>query len=157
MKSPTYSLGRWQVLHIAWPIILSNLSTPLLGLVDTAVIGNWGDASLIGAIALGGIIFSFLYWGFGFLRMGTTALVAQAVGARQTVQSRASFYRAFILGSLIGFLLLILQAPILDFALSMLDGSDAVESSARRYFEIRIWAAPISLAHLAIMGLLLGH
>lgn len=157
MKSPTYSLGRWQVLHIAWPIILSNLSTPLLGLVDTAVIGNWGDASLIGAIALGGIIFSFLYWGFGFLRMGTTALVAQAVGARQTVQSRASFYRAFMLGSLIGFLLLILQAPILDFALSMLDGSDAVESSARRYFEIRIWAAPISLAHLAIMGLLLGH
>jgi multidrug resistance protein, MATE family len=157
MTSPENSLSRWQVLNIAWPIILSNLSTPLLGLVDTAVIGNWGEASLIGAIALGGIIFSFLYWGFGFLRMGTTALVAQAIGAQRPVQSRASFYRAFILGSLIGCLLLILQSPILDFALSLLDGSREVESSARRYFEIRIWVAPISLAHLAIMGLLLGH
>lgn len=156
-KGMTNSISRLHVLHIAWPIILSNLSTPLLGLVDTAVIGNWGDASLIGAIALGGIMFSFLYWGFGFLRMGTTALVAQAVGAQQPMQSRASFYRAFLLGSSIGFLLVVLQTPISNLALSMLDGSEAVESSARKYFEIRIWAAPISLAHLAVMGLLLGH
>ena len=70
------SVSRRQVFHIAWPIILSNLSTPLLGLVDTAVIGNLGDPALIGAIAIGGMIFSFLYWGFGFLRMGTTGPVA---------------------------------------------------------------------------------
>ena len=78
---PESPVSRIKILQIAWPIVLSNISVPLLGLVDTAVIGNLGDPALIGAIAVGAMIFSFLYWGFGFLRMGTTGLIAQASGA----------------------------------------------------------------------------
>lgn len=147
---------RLRILAIAWPIILSNLSTPLLGLVDTAVIGNLGDSALIGAIAIGGMIFSFLYWGFGFLRMGTTGLVSQALGAGDAAEVKASFYRAFALGAGIGGLLLIAQVPISLLAFSLIDGSDAVEAAATVYFQIRILGAPLSLAHLAVMGFLLG-
>ena len=148
--------GRLQVINIAWPIILSNLSTPLLGLVDTAVIGNLGDAALIGAIAVGGIIFSFLFWGFGFLRMGTTGLVAQAVGADDHELAKASFYRALVLAVLIGLTLILFQSPILGFALLMIDGSTQVEVAAATYVQIRIWSAPLNLASLALMGYLLG-
>jgi multidrug resistance protein, MATE family len=149
-------LSRTTIIHIAWPIILANLSTPLLGLVDTAVIGNLGDPALIGAIAVGGMIFSFLYWGFGFLRMGTTGLVAQATGANLPGEAKATFYRALFIGTGIGALLLLLQYPLLSLALGLIDGSPAVESAALSYCQIRIWGAPISLAHLAVMGYLLG-
>ncbi|MBC8271889.1 MAG: MATE family efflux transporter, partial [Gammaproteobacteria bacterium] len=114
---------KWQVVSIAWPIILSNISTPLLGLVDTAVIGNLGDAALIGAIAVGGVIFSFLYWGFGFLRMGTTGLVAQAVGAGDMYLAKITFLRAAVLAAVIGITLIVFQYPILEFALTLIDGS----------------------------------
>ena len=154
--SSASSVSRAQLVSIAWPIILSNLSTPLLGLVDTAVIGNLGNAALIGAIAVGGMIFSFLYWGFGFLRMGTTGLVAQSMGASQPNQAKATFYRALLLGTSIGMLLLLAQSPLLALALSLIDGSQAVESAALSYCQIRIWGAPISLAYLAVMGYLLG-
>lgn len=152
-----HSISRWQVMAIAWPIILSNLSTPLLGLVDTAVIGNLGEAALIGAIAIGAMIFSFLYWGFGFLRMGTTGLVAQAVGAGDKVEMMAALYRALGLGVVIGLILTLLQIPIASLAFSLIDGSDDVESAAITYFQIRIWAAPFSLSFLAILGYLLGN
>jgi multidrug resistance protein, MATE family len=151
--SSASSVSRAQLVSIAWPIILSNLSTPLLGLVDTAVIGNLGNAALIGAIAVGGMIFSFLYWGFGFLRMGTTGLVAQSMGASQPNQAKATF---LLLGTSIGMLLLLAQSPLLALALSLIDGSQAVESAALSYCQIRIWGAPISLAYLAVMGYLLG-
>ena len=154
--SSASSVSRAQLVSIAWPIILSNLSTPLLGLVDTAVIGNLGNAALIGAIAVVGMIFSFLYWGFGFLRMGTTGLVAQSMGASQPNQAKATFYRALLLGTSIGMLLLLAQSPLLALALSLIDGSQAVESAALSYCQIRIWGAPISLAYLAVMGYLLG-
>ena len=149
-------INRIQVFQIAWPIILSNISTPLLGLVDTAVIGNLGDAALIGAIAVAGMIFSFLYWGFGFLRMGTTGLVAQAIGAGDEFEARASFYRAFLLGIFIGFVLVLFQWPLSSMALNIIDGSEAVEAGALTYFQIKIWAAPLSLSYLAILGYLLG-
>lgn len=151
------NISRQRVFYIAWPIILSNLSTPLLGLVDTAVIGNLGDPALIGAIAIGAMIFSFLYWGFGFLRMGTTGLVAQADGAGDTEEVKAAFYRAFMVGAAIGFVLQILQYPISSLAFSIIDGSQDVESEALTYFQVRIWGAPLTLAHLAIMGFLLGQ
>lgn len=86
---------RARVFNIAWPIVLSNASVPLLGLADTAVIGNLGNAALIGAIAVGAMIFLFLYWGFGFLRMGTTGLTAQALGARDEAEVRATLMRGF--------------------------------------------------------------
>lgn len=150
-------ITRLRVLAIAWPIILSNLSTPLLGLVDTAVIGNLGDPALIGAIAIGGMIFSFLYWGFGFLRMGTTGLVSQAAGRGDTVEVTASFYRAFGVGAGIGLILLIAQVPLSALAFTLIDGTGDVEAAASTYFTIRILGAPFSLAHLAVMGFLLGQ
>lgn len=150
-------ITRKHVIYLAWPIILSNISTPLLGLVDTAVIGNLGDPALIGAIAVGGMIFSFLYWGFGFLRMGTTGLVAQALGAGDYAEARAAFYRALLIGSSIGLALLILKSPIQQLVFSIIEGSEPVENAALTYFQIRIWGAPLSLALLAIMGYLLGQ
>ena len=152
----TVSISRVRVIHIAWPIILSNLATPLLGLVDTAVIGNLGDASLLGAIAIGAVIFSFLYWGFGFLRMGTTALVAQAQGAGKPQEASAVFYRATLIASFTGAALILLQLPIAYLAFQFLSGSEAVEVAARDYFSIRILGAPFSLTLLAVMGYLLG-
>ncbi|MBV1878987.1 MAG: MATE family efflux transporter [Pseudomonadales bacterium] len=149
-------ISRRHVLHIAWPIILSNLSTPLLGIVDTAVIGNLGNTAYIGAIAIGAMIFSFIYWGFGFLRMGTTGLVAQAIGANNQNEVKAALYRAIGLGVLIGLALVVLQNPISHLAFNLVSGSPEVETAALKYFEIRIWAAPVSLAHLAIMGFLLA-
>lgn len=157
MSTNHHDVSRSKVLHIAWPIILSNLATPLLGVVDTAVIGNLGNAALIGAIAIGGMIFSFLYWGFGFLRMGTTGLVAQAHGAGDEIEARASLYRALLAGFTIGLLLVSLQVPLGHLAFSLIDGSVEVESAARTYFSIRILGAPISLAHLAVVGYLLGR
>ena len=148
---------RSRVLYIAWPIILSNISTPLLGLVDTAVIGNLGDPTLIGAIAIGSMIFSFLYWGFGFLRMGTTGLVSQARGSGDETEAKAAFYRAFLVAVFIGLALFALQVPIATLAFSIIEGSDAVEKAALTYMQIRIWGAPLSLSYLAIIGYLLGQ
>jgi multidrug resistance protein, MATE family len=148
---------RRAIVGISWPIILSNLSTPLLGLVDTAVVGNLGDPALIGAIAVGGMIFSFLYWGFGFLRMGTTALVAQARGAGDVNEVKANLYRPLAIGLFVGMCLVTLQVPLGHGVFLLIDGSDAVESAALSYFQIRILAAPISLANLVIAGFLLGQ
>lgn len=157
MPAVTIEASRGRVLQIAWPIILSNLSAPLLGMVDTAVIGNLGDTALIGAIAVGAMIFSFLYWGFGFLRMGTTGLVAQARGAGDAEEVKAGFYRPLLTGIAVGVLLLGLQVPIAHLAFFLIDGSHAVESAAHTYFRVRILGAPASLANLAIAGFLLGQ
>ena len=154
--SPSSIISRARVFQIAWPIILSNISIPLLGLVDTAVIGNLGRASLIGSIALGALVFSFLYWGFGFLRMGTTGLVAQAYGADEIEEVKASVYRAMLLAFAVGLVLLILHVPLLRAALYLLDGSALVEEGAAEYFSIRIWSAPATLINLALLGLFLG-
>ena len=151
------TVDRQQVLMIAWPIIISNLSTPLLGLVDTAVIGNLGNPSLIGAIAVGSLIFSFLFWGFSFLRMGTTGLIAQAVGAGNHAEVKATLLRGLVLAAGIGAALILLQLPILKLAFRLIEGSSAVELAAQDYFTIRIWAAPASLIHLVILGYLLGQ
>ena len=150
-------LSRLRLFNLAWPIILSNVSTPLLGLVDTAVIGNLGKPALIGAIAVAGMIFNFIYWGFGFLRMGTTGLVAQAMGAGDDLEVKASCYRAVLVGVLIGCLLVLLQVPIAGLAFTLLQGSSEVELAAATYFKIRIWAAPVSLSYLALLGYLIGR
>lgn len=150
-------VSRRKIFQIAWPIILSNISVPLLGLVDTAVIGHLGDAALIGAIAIGAMIFSFLYWGFGFLRMGTTGLVAQASGARNAGEIKAIIYRAMLVGLIIGLILIALQLPLEMAAFYLIDGSSKVENAAAIYFDIRIWSAPATLINLAILGFFLGQ
>jgi MATE family multidrug resistance protein len=141
---------------IAWPIVISNATVPLLGLADTFVIGNQGDAALLGAIAVGAVVFSFIYWGFGFLRMGTTGLVAQAAGANDEAEVRAALFRALLIAVLIGSVLVLAQWPLRAAAFAMMDGSAGVESGAITYFSIRIWGAPATLASYAILGFFIG-
>lgn len=155
MQTPE-SISYRFLLHKAWPIILANAAVPLLGLVDTAVIGNVGDVAELGAIAFGALIFSFVYWSFGFLRMGTTGFTAQAHGAGDEPEVRAVLGRALIIAVGLGLSLIVLQWPIRTLAFSLLDGSELVESSAQSYFNIRIWGAPATLATFALMGLLIG-
>lgn len=150
------SLNRRTILSKAWPIILANAAVPTLGLVDTAVIGNVGNTAQLGAIALGAIIFSFIYWGFGFLRMGTTGFTAQALGASDEAEVRATLGRALVIAMTVGASLTLLQWPLAELAFLLLDSSAEVEEAARAYFFIRIWGAPATLAMFAISGSLIG-
>ncbi len=145
-----------QILLLAWPIVIANCAAPLLGLVDTAVIGHAGETHELGAIALGALIFSFLFWGFGFLRMGTTGFAARAAGAKDSAEERAVATRGLILAVVIGLGLLLLQWPLTGLALSVFEASQAVESAASRYLVIRIWSAPAALASYVISGWLIG-
>lgn len=148
--------GYRRVWRIAWPIILANCTVPLLGLVDTAVIGNTGRSVDLGGIALGALIFSFLYWSFGFLRMGTTGFSAQADGAGDEAEVRAILGRALLIAGAIGAGLILFQWPLAETALRLLGASPAVEATTRDYLQFRIWAAPATLAMYALMGLLIG-
>jgi MATE family multidrug resistance protein len=150
------SISYRYLLQKAWPIILANASVPLLGLVDTAVIGNVGSIIDLGAIAFGALIFSFVYWSFGFLRMGTTGFAAQASGAGDQQEVRAVLGRALLIALCLGVVLILIQWPIGLAAFSLLDGSAPVEAVAQEYFDIRIWGAPATLATFALMGLLIG-
>jgi MATE family multidrug resistance protein len=141
---------------LAGPIMLSGLTTPLLGAVDTAVVGQLPDAAYIGAVAIGGIVFSFLFWGFGFLRMGTTGFTAQAFGAGDRDELRATLGRPLILALGLGALLIALQTPIGMLAFHLFDASPEVEALAASYYEIRIWSAPAALVNYAVLGWLLG-
>lgn len=143
----------WQ---LAWPIILANAAVPLLGLADTAVIGNAGDVDDLGAIALGSLIFSFVYWTFGFLRMGTTGFVAQAAGRGDEPELRAALGRALLMGVTLGVGIVALQGVIGPLALELISASAAVEAVAAEYFRIRIWGAPATLATFALTGALIG-
>jgi multidrug resistance protein, MATE family len=144
------------IISRAWPIILANSATPLLGLVDTAVIGRTGTIASLGGIALGSLIFSFVYWTFGFLRMGTTGLVAQADGSGDEVELRSIMGRSILMGVTIGLILIIFQIPIFKLALFILNGSEDVELAASTYLRLRIWGAPATLASYAIIGGLIG-
>jgi len=150
------SISYRYLLQKAWPIILANASVPLLGLVDTAVIGNVGSITDLGAIAFGALIFSFVYWSFGFLRMGTTGFAAQASGAGDEQEVRAVLGRALLIALCLGVVLILIQWPIGLAAFSLLDGSAPVEAVAQEYFDIRIWGAPATLSTFALMGLLIG-
>ena len=150
------SVTRRRVFQLAWPIVLANSAVPLLGLVDTAVIGNTGDVQDLGAISLGALVFNFVFWGFGFLRMGTTGFTAQAAGQGDSAEVRAVLGRALLLALVLGAGLVALQLPLARIALGLLGASAPVEALTREYFDIRIWAAPASLGLFACMGLLVG-
>ncbi|SAK96750.1 multidrug transporter MatE [Caballeronia fortuita] len=145
-----------RVLMLAFPIVLANLTQPILGAVDTAVAGHLDGPQYLGGVALGGLVFSFVFWGFGFLRMGTTGLVAQSFGARDDDALRASVLRALLLGLAIGAAVLALQVPIVRYALVALGGSAAVRDTASAYCHARIWAAPFALGNYVVLGYLLG-
>ena len=144
------------ILAIALPIMLSNVSTPLLGAVDTAVVGQIPEPAYIGAVALGSLVFTFVYWAFGFLRMGTTGLTAQALGARDTDELVAALGRSLLIAGAAGAALITLQWPIREVAFSLIDGSPRVEALARSFFNIRIWSAPATFANYALLGWFIG-
>jgi multidrug resistance protein, MATE family len=155
-RRKTHQITRREILRKSWPVMLANASVPLLGLSDTAVIGNVGSLEALGAIAFGAVIFSFVYWGFGFLRMGTTGFVAQAVGAGDETEIRAALWRALFMALSIGLTLICLQKPIASMSLYLMQGSTAVETLTRDYIAVRIWGAPAALALFALMGCLIG-
>ncbi len=141
---------------IAFPMMLSNLTVPLLGIVDTAVMGHLPDAQYLGGVALGAMIFTFIFWGFGFLRMSTTGITAQALGTGDHEELRAILGRSVLLALILTIPLLLLQWPILWLALFLLEGSMPVEALAAEYFEIRIWAVPAVLLRYVLFGWFLG-
>ncbi len=144
------------ILSIAVPVMLSNVTTPLIGVVDTAAVGQLPDPAYVGAVAVGSLVFNFLFWSFGFLRMGTTGLTAQALGAQDMDELRASLGRALLIALVAGAALILLQWPVREVAFLLLDGSERVEHLARGYFDVRIWSAPAALANFALLGWFVG-
>ncbi|MDR3381389.1 MATE family efflux transporter [Cupriavidus basilensis] len=155
---PALPASHWhrRVLALAFPIILANLTQPILGAVDTAVAGHLPDPAYLGGVAAGGLFFSFVFWGFGFLRMGTTGLVAQAYGAQDGAALRATLARALMLATVIGLGVLAVQMPLIHGALGLIGGSDTLQHHARVYSHARIWAAPFALCNYVVLGYLLG-
>lgn len=137
-------------------MILSNISTPLLGMVDTAVMGHLNNPRFLGGTAVGGLIFSFIYWGFGFLRMGTTGVAAQAYGNRDDDEAKAIFARALLIAFAIAASLLLLQHPIRLVSFYLIASGPGIKTLAAAYFDIRIWSAPATLGLYVILGWLLG-
>lgn len=144
------------ILRLAFPIILANASAPLLGLADTAAIGQTGNAADLGGVALATLVFSFVYWGFGFLRMGTTGFIAQANGAKNHQEVRIILFRSLLLGLSIGILLILLQTFILKLATVWMSASEEIITLVSEYFRIRIWGAPATLATYALLGGFIG-
>ncbi len=146
-----------RVLRIALPVVLSNATVPLLGLVDTGVIGQMGEAAPIGAVGIGATVLGALYWIFGFLRMGTTGLTAQARGAGDASEVAAILSRSLLVGGAGGLLLILLQSLVFAGAFRLSPASPEVESLARDYLAIRIWSAPAAIALFGINGWLIGQ
>ena len=145
-----------RVLKVAIPIVLSNATIPILGAVDTGVVGQLGLAAPIGAVGIGAIIISSLYWFFGFLRMGTTGLTGQAHGAGRHGEVTAILVRSVLVGALGGLLILVLQLPLFWAAFQISPASDEVETLARSYMEIRVWSAPAAIAIYGMTGWLIA-
>lgn len=146
-----------RILHIAIPIVVSNATVPILGAVDTGVVGQLGMAAPIGAVGIGAIILSALYWVFGFLRMGTVGLTAQAAGNNDDAEVAALLTRGLLIGSLAGLALILLQVPLFWASFRVSPASSEVEGLARTYMGIRVWSAPAAIAIYAITGWLIAQ
>ena len=146
-----------QLFALALPMILSNITVPLLGLVDTAVIGHLSDAYYLGGVALGSTIITLIIWLLGFLRMATTGLVAQAYGANDTASQLKLLVQGAMLATGLGIAVILLQLPILNLALGLSEASMEVERYCREYFQVRVWSTPFALLNLVMLGWLLGR
>lgn len=151
------ALTHKRVLAIALPIVLSNATVPILGVVDTGVVGQLGQAAPIGAVGIGAIILSAVYWIFGFLRMGTTGLTSQASGAGDAEEVDALLSRALLIGISAGLVMIAAQVAIFKGAFWVSPASAEVESLAREYMAIRIWSAPATIALYGITGWLIAQ
>ena len=149
-------LTRGRVLALAWPVVLAQVATATTGVVDTAVMGRFGSAVDLAAVALAAVTFNFLYWSFGFLRMSTTGLTAQALGSGDRPESRAVLARAALLGAGLGLALLLVAPLVREVALGLFGAEPDVEAGASAYFGARIWGAPAILVGFGISGWLLG-
>ena len=157
MADPTYGITHRRVLSIALPIVISNATVPILGAVDTGVIGQLGGAAPIGAVGIGAIILGALYWIFGFLRMGTVGLTSQALGGGDAQEVRALFFRSIGIGVLAGMAFITFQIPIFAAAFWIAPASAEVEGLARAYMSIRVWSAPAAIAIYGLSGWLIAQ
>ncbi len=149
-------LTRAQVFSQSWPVIFANALTPLVGLVDTWVIGQFVGTSALAGIGLGAVIYGIIYWGFGFLRMSTAGLSAQSDGANDQIAVQSHLFRAVPLGLLIGLIMLALQIVIIPLAFLIFTADADIESSAAIYIKARLWGLPAYLALIALMGWFIG-
>lgn len=153
----TKALTHKRILAIAVPIVISNATVPLLGLVDTGVVGQLGAAEPIGAVAIGALILSSVYWICGFLRMGTTGMTSQALGAEDNTEVAALLQRGLLVGFGFGLAVIVLQWPLFIGAFWLSPATAEVEELARSYMQIRVWSAPASIALYAVTGWLIAH
>jgi MATE family multidrug resistance protein len=151
------SVTHARVLRIAWPVVLSNATVPILGAVDTGVVGQMGEAAPIGAVALGAVVLTSVYWMFGFLRMGTTGLVAQALGRGDEAEVSALLLRATMIAGAAGAVLIAAQPLLIGGALGLSPASDEVTGMAQGYVAIRVWSAPAAIAVYGITGWLIAQ
>ena len=156
MQTNSTSLTHKRVLSVAIPIVLANATIPILGAVDTAVVGQLGLAVPIGAVGIGAIIITAIYWLFGFLRMGTTGLAAQAIGSGDKSETSALLVRGIVIGLVAGLILIITQVPLFLGALQLSPASIEVEGLAQKYLEIRVYSAPAAIALFGITGWLIA-
>ena len=152
-------MAHWyrRVFLLAIPLILSNLTQPLLSTVDTVLSGHLPGPAALGGVAIGGIFFNGIFWTFGFLRLSTTGLVAQAFGAKDQQELRLHFARAFLSAAAIGAVLLAVKGPLIALSIQLLGAGPTVAQNAAIYCNIRIWSAPAALANYVILGSLLGR
>ena len=156
MQTNSTSLTHKRVLGVAVPIVLANATIPILGAVDTAVVGQLGLAVPIGAVGIGAIIITAIYWLFGFLRMGTTGLTAQAIGSGDKSETSALLVRGIVIGLVAGLILIIAQVPLFLGALQLSPASIEVEGLAQKYLQIRVYSAPAAIALFGITGWLIA-
>ena len=154
---PQQTVSHRSLLKIAVPVMLSNVTEPMIGVVNTAVVGQLPAAHLIGGVAVASLIFSFLFWGFGFLRLSTSGLSAQATGAGDTAEVTAIIWRSLLIAVVIGLGLIALSPVLKPLSLSLMGGSADVQAAAATYFSYRIFAAPAALANFAILGWFIGQ
>ena len=145
-----------QILQIALPSIVSNITVPLLGLIDVAIVGHLGSPAYIGAIAVGGMLFNIIYWIFGFLRMGTSGMTSQAFGKRDLPEVVRLLLRSVSIGLAVAFCLILLQTPIRQGAFLLIHPTDEVKEMATCYFHICIWGAPAMLGLYGLTGWFIG-
>ncbi len=145
-----------RIMRLAVPNIVSNITVPILSLVDIAVLGYLDTEVYIGAIALGGTIFNFIYWGFAFLRMSTSGFTAQNYGRKHYREAANVLLRAMSVATLGALLIILLQKPVADISFLLIEGTEEVEKYAREYFYIRLWAAPASLSLIVLNGWFIG-
>lgn len=145
------------MLAITIPVMLASLTTPLLGLVDTAVIGQLGDPHLLGGLAIGALVFDFLFSTMNFLRAGTTGLVAQAMGRHDNVEQQAVFWRAIGIAVVVGFVFIAITPLVLTGTIRFMNPDSAVANAMSTYVSIRLFSSPMALGNFVVLGLLLGQ